>query len=64
MSSENKKEAKKEDDEQRQQPTALVPRRFENIFDDFRRDMERMMTRPWPFTMNWADMPSPFEASQ
>ena len=66
MSTEERKGTKKGDDDeqQQQQPTALMPRRFENIFDDFRRDMERMMTRPWPFTMNWGDMPSPFEARE
>ena len=39
--------------------TAGVPR-FENMFDNFRRDMERMMTRPWSF-LTW-DLPSPLEA--
>lgn len=39
--------------------TAVVPR-FENMFDNFRRDMEKMMTRPWSFP-TW-DLPSPFEA--
>lgn len=57
MSSKEGKESKRDEENS----TAITPRRFENIFDNFRRDMERMM-RPWPFaTMNWPDMPSLFE---
>ncbi|HVX01602.1 MAG TPA: Hsp20/alpha crystallin family protein [Nitrososphaera sp.] len=72
MSSKNEREsagtaATKRDEENNSNPTtAIAPRRFENIFDSFRRDMERMMS-PWPMAtttalMNWADMPSLFEA--
>ncbi|HEX6560624.1 MAG TPA: Hsp20/alpha crystallin family protein [Nitrososphaera sp.] len=57
MSSKEGKESKRDDEN-----TAIAPRRFESMFDNFRRDMERMM-RPWPLaTMNWPDMPSLFEA--
>jgi HSP20 family protein len=59
MSSGEKRETRKEEHED---DTAITPRRFENIFDNFRREMERMM-RPWPLaTMNWGEMPSLFEA--
>lgn len=40
---------------------SIVPRKFENMFDNFRKDMERMMVRPWSFPMDW-NMPSLFEA--
>jgi HSP20 family protein len=36
-------------------------RQFDSIFDSFRREMERMMTRPWSFPMDWG-FPSFFEA--
>lgn len=52
MSSGERRDSKNEE-------TALTPR-FENIFDNFRQNMERMM-RPWPFAGGW-DMPSLFEA--
>jgi HSP20 family protein len=54
MSSGEKREARKDSDE-----TAMVPR-FESMFDNFRQNMERMMTRPWS-AMGW-EMPSLFEA--
>ena len=41
---------------------AIMPaRQFDSYFDSFRREMERMMTRPWSFTLDW-EMPSVFEA--
>lgn len=55
MSSSEKKEPHKEEE-----GGAIMPRRFESMFDAFRQDMERMMTRPWSFP-GW-EMPSPFEA--
>ncbi|AIC14471.1 Hsp20/alpha crystallin family protein [Nitrososphaera viennensis] len=58
MSSKEGRESKRDEENS---STAITPRRFENIFDNFRRDMERMM-RPWPLAMNWPDMPSLFEA--
>ena len=40
----------------------IVPsRQFENMFDSFRKEMERMMLRPWSFPMDW-EFPSMFEA--
>lgn len=60
MSSKGEREQQKRDEED---SMAIAPRRFENVFDNFRRDMERMM-RPWPMAtmLNWPDMPSLFEA--
>lgn len=52
MSSSEKKEPKRDEE-------AIVPR-FESMFDNFRRDMERMMGKPWSFP--FMDLPSPFEA--
>jgi HSP20 family protein len=40
----------------------IVPsRQFDNMFDSFRKEMERMMVRPWSFPMDW-EFPSMFEA--
>jgi HSP20 family protein len=40
----------------------MVPaRQFDSIFDSFRREMERMMTRPWSIPTDW-ELPSLFEA--
>jgi HSP20 family protein len=40
----------------------IVPsRQFDNMFDTFRKEMERMMFRPWSFPMDW-EFPSMFEA--
>src|SRR5919199_1100856 len=40
----------------------MIPaRQFDSIFDSFRREMERMMVRPWSFPMEW-EFPSLFEA--
>lgn len=40
----------------------IVPsRQFDNMFDSFRKEMERMMMRPWSFPMDW-EFPSMFEA--
>ena len=51
-------ERKREDQER----NPMVPsRQFDNMFDSFRREMERMMTRPWAFPMDW-EFPSMFEA--
>ncbi|MEO9295349.1 MAG: Hsp20/alpha crystallin family protein [Nitrososphaera sp.] len=52
--------AGKKDKDSRDDTTVVVPR-FENIFDNFRRDMERMMSRPWSFG-GW-DFPSLSEAN-
>jgi HSP20 family protein len=53
-SSERKRE------EQEKQPI-MPSRQFDNIFDTFRREMERMMMRPWSFPME-LELPSFFEA--
>jgi len=51
-------ERKDDDTEHR----AMIPaRQFDTMFDSFRREMERMMTRPWSFPMDW-EIPSVFEA--
>ena len=51
-------ERKREEQERR----SIMPTRpSENIFDSFRREMERMMVRPWSFPMEW-EFPSLFEA--
>jgi HSP20 family protein len=39
----------------------MPARQFDNIFDSFRREMERMMVRPWSFPMDW-ELPSMFDA--
>jgi HSP20 family protein len=45
-----------------QEKWPMMPaRQFDSIFDSFRREMERMMTRPWSFPMDW-EFPSIFEA--
>jgi HSP20 family protein len=42
--------------------SSIVPsRQFDNMFDTFRREMERMMVRPWSFPMD-REFPSMFEA--
>jgi HSP20 family protein len=52
--------SEKKRDEQEKKP--MVPsRQFDNMFDTFRREMERMMVRPWSFPKDW-DVPSLFEA--
>jgi HSP20 family protein len=52
--------SEKRRDEQEKKP--MVPsRQFDNMFDTFRREMERMMARPWSFPKDW-DVPSLFEA--
>jgi HSP20 family protein len=52
--------SEKRRDEQEKKP--MVPsRQFDNMFDTFRREMERMMVRPWSFPKDW-DVPSLFEA--
>ncbi len=51
---------RKRGEEQERNP--MVPsRQVDNMFDTFRREMERMMTRPWSFPMDW-EFPSMFEA--
>jgi HSP20 family protein len=51
--SSKERESKRDEEE-----TAITPRPFESFFDNFRRDLERMM-RPWPMMMmNWEGMPS------
>ena len=45
-----------------QEKWPMMPsRQFDNMFDTFRREMERMMVRPWSFPMEW-EFPSFFEA--
>jgi HSP20 family protein len=45
-----------------QEKWPMMPtRQFDSIFDSFRREMERMMTRPWSFPAEW-EFPSLFEA--
>ncbi len=49
-------------DEDKERSRAMIPsQQFDTILDSFRREMERMMTRPWSFPMNW-EFPSMFEA--
>ncbi|MFL6495677.1 MAG: Hsp20/alpha crystallin family protein [Nitrososphaera sp.] len=51
-------ERKREEEEKK----PMVPaRQFDNMFDIFRREMERMMARPWSFPTEW-ELPSMFEA--
>lgn len=45
----------------REEESGITPRRFDTMFDNFRKDMERMMARPWSFPMDWS-FPSMFEA--
>jgi HSP20 family protein len=47
--------------EQQEKKPMMPARQFDNIFDSFRREMERMMVRPWSFPMDW-ELPSMFEA--
>ena len=47
---------KKNEDE-----NSVVPRRFDTMFNNARKEMERMMTRPWDFGFDWG-FPSIFEA--
>lgn len=45
-----------------QERNPLMPsRQFDNMFDTFRREMERMMARPWSFPVDW-EFPSFSEA--
>jgi HSP20 family protein len=46
-------------DEQEKRPM-MPARQFDSFFDSFRREMERMMTRPWSFPMDM-EFPSLFE---
>jgi HSP20 family protein len=51
-------ERKREEQEKR----PMIPaRQFDSIFDSFRREMERMMVRPWSLPTEW-EFPSLFEA--
>ncbi len=52
---------RKREEEQERNPMMMPSRQFENMFDSFRREMERMMTRPWSFPMDW-EFPSISEA--
>ena len=47
--------------EEQEKKPMMPARQFDNIFDSFRREMERMMVRPWSFPMDW-ELPSMFEA--
>lgn len=45
-----------------QEKKAIMPsRQFDTMFDTFRREMERMMVRPWSLPTEW-EVPSLFEA--
>ena|SRR5581483_8333471 len=48
-------------DKKDREDEGIVPRRFDNMFDNFRSEMERMMVRPWAFPREW-NLPSMFEA--
>lgn len=51
--------SERRDEEERK---AMMPARLtDNFFDSFAREMERMMTRPWSYPMDWK-LPSMFEA--
>jgi HSP20 family protein len=52
--------AERRREEQEKKPM-MPARQFDNMFDSFRREMERMMARPWSFPMEW-EFPSLFEA--
>jgi HSP20 family protein len=52
--------SEKKREEQERRPI-MPARQFDSTFDTFRREMERMMTRPWSFPMDW-EFPSLFEA--
>ena len=39
----------------------MSARQFDSIFDSFRREMERMMNRPWSYPVDW-ELPSLFES--
>ena len=56
MSSSN--ERKREEQEKK---PMMPARQFDSIFDSFRREMERMMVRPWSYPTEW-EFPSLFEA--
>jgi HSP20 family protein len=47
--------------EEQEKKPMMPARQFDNIFDSFRREMERMMVRPWSFPMDW-ELPSMFDA--
>jgi HSP20 family protein len=47
--------------EEQEKKPMMPARQFDNIFDSFRREMERMMVRPWSFTTDW-EFPSMSEA--
>jgi HSP20 family protein len=47
--------------EEQEKKPMMPARQFDNIFDSFRKEMERMMVRPWSFPMDW-ELPSMFEA--
>ena len=52
--------SEKKREEQEKWPM-MQTRQFESMFDSFRREMERMMTRPWSYPMEW-EVPSLFES--
>jgi HSP20 family protein len=54
----------KRDEKRESEERAISPRTSDpfSLFDNFRREMERMMTRPWTLPMEWNDFPSMFEA--
>ncbi len=47
--------------EEQEKKPIMPARQFDNVFDSFRREMERMMLRPWSFPMEW-EFPSLFES--
>ena len=47
--------------EEQESKPMMPSRQFDNMFDSFRREMERMMTRPWSLPTEW-EFPSFSEA--
>ncbi len=61
MSSSSERKRGGEEHQERNPMMKMPSRQFENMFDSFRREMERMMARPWSFPMDW-EFPSLSEA--
>jgi HSP20 family protein len=61
-SSSNSMSSSSERKREEQERNPMIPsRQFDNMFDAFRREMERMMVRPWSFPTDW-EFPSLSEA--
>lgn len=52
--------SEKKREEQEKWPM-MSARQFDSVFDSFRREMERMMSRPWSYQAEW-ELPSLFES--